>query len=80
MSVSQWIRQAHRWLAIAFILGFIVVSGLIVMGQGKEPPAWVYVVPLLPLGLLTITGLYLFVLPYAAAWRGERRVGAWEEQ
>ena len=28
--------------------------------------------PLLPLGLLLLTGLYLFVLPYVAKWRGGR--------
>jgi hypothetical protein len=28
-----------------------------------------------PLALLLPTGLYLFVLPYAANWRGERRAG-----
>ena len=29
--------------------------------------------PLLPLFLLLLTGLYMFVLPYAAKWRGGRR-------
>jgi len=28
--------------------------------------------PLLPLALLLLTGLYLFVLPYAARWRSGR--------
>jgi hypothetical protein len=31
--------------------------------------------PLLPLTLLLFTGLYLFVLPYAARWRSGRRSG-----
>jgi hypothetical protein len=26
-----------------------------------------------PLALLLLTGLYLFVLPYASKWRSERR-------
>ena len=28
-----------------------------------------------PLALLLVTGLYLFVLPYAARWRGGRHTG-----
>jgi hypothetical protein len=31
--------------------------------------------PLAPLALLAITGLYLFVLPYVARWRGRREAG-----
>jgi hypothetical protein len=33
---------------------------------------------LFPLALLLLTGLYLFVLPYANKWRGERRTVALE--
>jgi hypothetical protein len=29
--------------------------------------------PLLPLALMLLTGLYLFVLPYATKWRSARR-------
>lgn len=64
------IRQFHRWTAIAFTAGVIVY--MIAMGQG-QPPAWLGLFALLPLILLLVTGLYLFVLPYAA--RG-RRAGA----
>ena len=39
----------------------------------EEPVVWVSYVPLLPLALLLFTGLYLFVLPYAAKWRSRRR-------
>jgi hypothetical protein len=46
------------------------------MGVG-EPPAWVVYSPLFPLFLLPFTGLYMFVLPYAAKWRnGCRADGA----
>jgi hypothetical protein len=37
------------------------------------PPPWVTYSPLLPLGLLWLTGAYLFVLPYAAKWRSGPR-------
>jgi len=40
------------------------------------PPAWVVYSLLLPLFLLLLSGLNMFVLPYAARWSGERRAGA----
>jgi hypothetical protein len=63
---SQWIRQIHRWLAIAFTV--TVITYFVAMTQG-QPPAWVTYSPLLPLFLLMLTGLYMFVLPYATKWR-----------
>ena len=38
-----------------------------------NPPPWVTYSPLLPLALLLLTGLYMFVLPYAGKWRSGRR-------
>jgi hypothetical protein len=67
---SNWIRQIHRWLSIAFTVAVIVT--FVALGQ-KEPVVWVSYVPLLPLALLLFTGLYLFVLPYANKWRSGRR-------
>jgi hypothetical protein len=68
---NTWIRQIHRWLSIAFTVG--VVTYIVVMTRG-QPAAWVGLLALVPLILLLLTGLYLFVLPYAARRRG-RRVG-----
>jgi hypothetical protein len=51
-----------------------VIANFIAMGLGT-PPVWVVYSPLLPLFLLMFTGLYMFVLPYAANWRGGRRAG-----
>jgi heme A synthase len=67
--MSAWVRQIHRWLAIAFTLAVIVTS--IALAQ-KEPIGWVSYMPLLPLALLLLTGLYLFALPYAAKWGSGR--------
>jgi hypothetical protein len=61
-------RQAHRWLSIAFTI--TVIANFAAMSV-DEPPAWVVYAPLLPLLLLLLSGLYLFVLPYAV--RGRRR-------
>ena len=73
--MKTWIRQIHRWLSIAFTVTVIVT--FIALAQ-KEPVVWVSYVPLLPLALLLLTGLYLFVLPYAAKRRGGRGAGGQE--
>lgn len=68
---NTWVRQTHRWLSIAFTVAVIIVS-IAALGQ-EEPAAWVFLMPLLPLALLLLTGLYLFILPYATRWRSRRR-------
>ena len=70
VSWSRWIRQIHRWLSIAFTV--TVIANFVALAQG-QPPAWVTYSPLPPLALLLFTGLYMFVLPYAAKWRRGRR-------
>ena len=70
MNRDRWVRQVHRWLSIAFTVAVIV--NIAALGQ-EEPAVWVGLLALLPLALLMFTGLYLFVLPYAAKWRGGRR-------
>lgn len=59
--MNKWIRQFHRWVAIAFTLG--VITYMVAMSQG-QPPAWLGLFALVPLILLLVTGLYLFALPY----------------
>lgn len=66
--MSQWIRQVHRWVSIIFTL--VVIAIFAALGLGKAPAQWVYYLPLLPLALLLVTGLYMFALPYAVRWRG----------
>ena len=65
---SKWIRQIHRWVAIAFTV--TVIANFVALARRRGmPPPWVTYSPLLPLALLLVTGLYLFVLPYATKWR-----------
>jgi hypothetical protein len=70
MGLSKWVRQTHRWLSIAFtvtvVVCFVALTGIL--------PFWVFYTPLLPLLLLMTTGLYMFVLPYAARWRSGRGI------
>ena len=70
MNWNYWIRQTHRWLALAFTLAVVVT--FIALAQEK-PVVWVSYLPLAPLALLQLTGLYLLALPYGAKWRGGRR-------
>jgi hypothetical protein len=70
MNANNWVRQIHRWLAVTFTVTVIVT--FVALAQ-EDPVVWVSYVPLLPLALLLVTGLYLFVLPYATRWRSGRR-------
>jgi hypothetical protein len=73
--LNTWIRQFHRWLAVAFTAGFIANFFV----QGQEPyPLWAGIAALLPLGLLLLTGWYLFALPYLTKWRRSRSAGTQE--
>lgn len=71
-SWNNWVRRFHRWMSVAFTL--TVVATFIALAQ-KEPLVWVSYVPLAPLALLSVTGLYLLALPYASRWRTKRRTG-----
>ena len=68
---NKWVRQTHRWLSIAFTAG--VIAYIVTMRQG-QPADWMGLFALLPLILLLLTGLYLFVLPYATKWQSGRRL------
>jgi ABC-type polysaccharide/polyol phosphate export permease len=70
MNWNAWIRQVHRWVSIIFLA--VVIAIFIAVGVGVKPANWVFLSPLLPLVLLALTGLYLFVLPYAVKWRSKR--------
>ena len=71
MNWNTWVRQIHRWVAIAFTM--TVIANFVALAQGGgTPPSWVTYSPLLPLAVLLLTGLYLFALPYVANWRSGR--------
>jgi hypothetical protein len=69
---NKWVRQTHRWLSIAFTVA--VIGNIVAVVQGKYSSG-VGLLAVFPLALLLFTGLYLFVLPYAAKWHIRRRTG-----
>jgi len=66
---NKWVRQTHRWLSIAFIVAVIVNTIAVVQGKYSSRLGLLAV---FPLALQLVTGLYLFVLPYATKWRSGR--------
>ena len=68
--VSKFIRVVHRWTSIIFAL--VVAAIFVMLGLGQQPGQWFYFVPLAPLFVLSVTGLYMFFLPYFP----KRRTGA----
>jgi len=71
---NRSIRQTHRWVSIAFTV--TVIANFVALAQGGGmPPPWITYSPLPPLALLLLSGLYMFVLPYATKWRRGRRTG-----
>ncbi|MGJ7904008.1 hypothetical protein [Lysobacter sp. 1R34A] len=69
MNWNKWIRQIHRWLSMIFTV--TVIATFIALAQ-EQPIVWVSYVPLAPLALLLLSGLYLFALPYAGKRFGKR--------
>lgn len=68
MNDKGWIRQAHRWVSILFT--GVSAAIFVALGLGVQPAPWLYYLPLFPLALLVLTGLYMFFTPYVARRRG----------
>lgn len=67
---NRWIRQTHRWLSVAFTLA-VAINGIAIVEHKYTNSLGLMAV--LVLALEFFTGIYLFVLPYAARWRTARR-------
>ena len=72
MNWNKWIRQTHRWLSIAFTV-VVIFNGVAVFKHRYAN--WMGLLAVVPLALQFFTGMYLFVLPYAAKWRSGPRAG-----
>ncbi|MFN3815293.1 hypothetical protein [Brevundimonas sp.] len=62
MALSKWTRFFHRWVSILFIATVIAATIAAATGQSTQSP--IFYLPLAPLFVLMITGLYMFALPY----------------
>ena len=71
MNWNKWVRQTHRWATVAFTLAVIINVVAIVE---KRYTTSLGLLAVAMLAVQFFTGLYLFVLPYAAKWRSARRV------
>jgi heme A synthase len=72
MSWNKWIRQTHRWLSVALTVA-VIINGVAVV-EGKYTTK-LGLMAVATLALLWLSGVYLFLLPYAAKWRGGKRAG-----
>lgn len=68
MNLNMLTRRVHRWISMTFLA--IVAAIFIAQWQVGQLAEWIYLLPLIPLFVLALTGLYLFVLPYRARARG----------
>jgi heme A synthase len=66
MNWNKWSRQIHRWVSVIFTVAVTVNFVAVLQGKYSRPLGLFAV---FPLALLFVTGLYLFVLPYAGKWR-----------
>jgi hypothetical protein len=65
------VRQVHRWVSIIFTATVIANFVALALRHGQQPPPWITYAPLPPLALLLVTGLTLFMQPYARRRAGE---------
>ena len=68
MRLARFIRSFHRWVSALFVL---CVSATAIALAQPEPAMWMSYVPLFPLALLALSGIYLFVLPYLPKRRAQ---------
>jgi hypothetical protein len=62
MTFHVFARQSHRWLSMVFTA--LSVALWATLGFGRTVPQWAYFLPLLPLALMMVTGIYMFFRPY----------------
>ncbi len=72
MNWNRWMRQIHRWFSVIFTVAIII--NLVAVLRGKYTNS-LGLMAVATLAFLFLSGLYLFVLPYATKWRSGRRTG-----
>ena len=72
MNWNRWIRQIGGWFSVIFTMAILI--NLIAVLRGKYTNL-LGLMAVATLAFLYLSGLYLFVLPYAAKWHSARRTG-----
>lgn len=62
MTLHHLARTSHRWLSLLFTLMSLILWAM--LGFGAAVPQWAYFLPLVPLALMMLTGMYMFFRPY----------------
>ena len=76
-SLNKWTRQTHRWVAIpTFLLIPLMVFIRFTKGAYIQLPSQFEMVQSLLMLYLAITGAYLFLAPYLAKRRRNKRMKA----
>jgi hypothetical protein len=73
MKWNKWIRQTHRWLTVVFTAAILINIVAIAM---KKYSNGLGLMAVLLLGLLFFSGVYLFLLPYAARLQRAKPAGS----
>lgn len=69
MAADAVLRRAHRLVAVLFLL--TIPPAAVASGRGGDPTVWVYL-PLAPLFVLVLSGVYLLVRPWVLRARARR--------
>jgi hypothetical protein len=72
---NKWLRKIHRWFAIPTLILIPLTIILKLSGNGQiiaQIPQWELAQSLLIL-FLTITGGYLYLIPYLSKWKRNKR-------
>lgn len=65
-TMTPFLRMLHRWTSAVFVLCVIATS--LALAQPK-PAMWMSYLPLAPLAVLSLTGVWMFVAHYRARGR-----------
>jgi hypothetical protein len=74
--LTKFIRHFHRWVSIAFVLGFLINAVVISTSPGGVPPSWIYLLALIPLFLLLATGVWMLGVHYGQKMARNKEVAA----
>jgi hypothetical protein len=70
--LSKWLRKFHRWIAVPTALAIPAAVVIKLIGDPKTVEAWEKLdkIPSILMLIMTISGAYLFLLPYIV--KGQR--------